>query len=879
MPALPVLPPNAFQTWVRVGAFALLYGLLTEVCVRFFSFNGSVSVVWLPAGLALVAVLVGGPRFLAGMIAGDAVAISLRGEPLGMALQIALGNAAAAWLGAWLLQGLPRFDKLLPSVRDYLSLLGLGGVTGSLFSALVGVTSLWIYGRIDIAAMWPTLLSWWAGDAIGVLLLAPLLLIWRAKPPSWSGAGNSARRRLEVFLMLAFAFLLGQIVFAGWFNDRQGLVAQSYWLFVLLALYTPRMGRHGIALILVMFASQGLAAALYGTGLFAGDVASTRLSNFWLYLGTLGVFGMVSASYFEQLRHVQTELAMQEAAYRSQFADNSAVLVLFELDGRVIDANDAALRFYGHSREAMLATNLYQISQRTSAEVRDSLQSTSSSAGGRFESRHALADGTVRDVVVSLSPVRMGDRFAMHCIIFDITDQKRAEAEIETLAFYDPLTRLPNRRLLLDRLQQALANSVRSGRKGALLFIDLDHFKTLNDAHGHEKGDMLLQQTGGRLKDCVRTGDTVARLGGDEFVIMLKDLQPLENAAATQVKVVAAKVLAALKQPYRLDNIEHHGSGSVGIALFGAHNDTVEELFKRADMALYEAKGMGRNAMRFFDPAMQATMTERAALESDLRRALQAGQFMLHYQPQVNAEGRFTGAEALVRWQHPTRGLVPPAEFIAVAESTGLIMPLGQWVLETACNRLADWAQSPKTAYLTVSVNVSARQFNQTDFVHDVLATLQRTGAPAHRLRMELTESMLVQDIDDIIAKMTRLKALGVGFSLDDFGTGYSSLSYLKLLPLDQLKIDQAFVRDLLTDPNDAAIAKTIVALGQSLGLAVMAEGVETAAQRDFLRGLGCMAYQGFYFGHPDTADVIERSVNTVPAPLGGDSRRIDLEL
>jgi diguanylate cyclase (GGDEF)-like protein len=489
--------------------------------------------------------------------------------------------------------------------------------------------------------------------------------------------------------------------------------------------------------------------------------------------------------------------------------------------------------------------------------------------------------GTVFPEWLTITAVKTDAGEVTHYVstLTDITQRKAAEEEIRHLAYYDPLTRLPNRRLLLDRLQQALANSVRSQRKGALLFIDLDHFKTLNDAHGHEKGDLLLQQTGVRLKDCIRGGDTVARLGGDEFVVMLKDLQTGDDAAAAQVKVVATKVLAALKQPYRLDNVEHHGSGSLGIALFGAQDDTVEELFKRADMALYEAKAMGRNALRFFDPAMQAAMAERASLEADLRRALQAGQFVLLYQPQVNAEGRFTGVEALVRWQHPTRGMVSPGQFIPLAESSGLIMPLGQWVLETACKQLAEWAESPKAAHLTVSVNVSARQFHQSDFVQEVLTALQHTGAPAHRLRMELTESMLVQDMDDIIAKMTRLKALGVGFSLDDFGTGYSSLAYLKLLPLDQLKIDQAFVRDLLTDPNDAAIAKTIVALGQSLGLSVMAEGVETLAQRDFLRKLGCTAYQGFFFGRPGTSDDIRRHVDTVPAPLGPISRRMDLEL
>ncbi|MFM6990588.1 MAG: MASE1 domain-containing protein, partial [Rhodoferax sp.] len=342
------------RTWLEVAAFALLYGLLTEVSVRFFSFNGSISVVWLPAGLALFALLAWGPHFVVGMLVGDLVAISLRGEPAGAAVMIALGNAGAAWVGAWLLNRQPGFDRLLRSLRDYLRVLGLAGVLGSLISALVGVTALWVFGGLGAQAVVPTLYSWWAGDAVGVLLLAPLLLIWRAKPPAWARPGSGRRQRLEAGLMLALAFVLGQIVFGNWASNVDGMVIKSFWPFVLLALYTPRMGRHGIAIILVMFAAQGLSAVLAGTGIFAGDIAATRLSNYWIYISALAIYGMVSASYFEQLRHVQSELAMQEAAYRSQFADNSAVLVLFEMDGKVIDANAAALRFYGYSRDQLL---------------------------------------------------------------------------------------------------------------------------------------------------------------------------------------------------------------------------------------------------------------------------------------------------------------------------------------------------------------------------------------------------------------------------------------------------------------------------------------------------------------------------------------------
>jgi diguanylate cyclase (GGDEF)-like protein/PAS domain S-box-containing protein len=433
----------------------------------------------------------------------------------------------------------------------------------------------------------------------------------------------------------------------------------------------------------------------------------------------------------------------------------------------------------------------------------------------------------------------------------DITSRKAAEDEINNLAFYDPLTGLPNRRLLIDRLRHALAASYRNKRHGALLFLDLDNFKTLNDTLGHDVGDLLLQGVAQRLAACVREGDTVARLGGDEFVAMLEDLSEGPIEAASQAEIVAEHILEVLNKPYQLAGNEHHSTPSIGVTLFADQKISIEELLKRADLAMYQAKGAGRNTVRFFDPEMQAVVTTRVELEASLREALLKQEFLLFYQPQVGGTGQLTGVEALVRWQHPQRGMVSPLEFIPLAEETGLILPLGRWVLETACRQLALWAARQETAQLTIAVNVSARQLHQRDFVDQVLAVLDHTGANPHRLKLELTESLLVDDVEGVIAKMTALKARGVGFSLDDFGTGYSSLSYLKRLPLDQLKIDQGFVRNILTDPNDAAIAKMVVALAESLGLAVIAEGVEIQAQSEFLAHLGCHAYQGYLYSRP----------------------------
>ncbi len=434
----------------------------------------------------------------------------------------------------------------------------------------------------------------------------------------------------------------------------------------------------------------------------------------------------------------------------------------------------------------------------------------------------------------------------------EVAERKQIEDQVRQLAFSDPLTGLPNRRMLMDRLEQALIAACRHGRQDALLFIDQDNFKTLNDTLGHDKGDLLLRQIATRLVACVRQGDTVARLGGDEFVVLLQDLSGNALQAGAQAQVVASKLLSTLGQPYELDGHGHHSTASIGVTLFGGtERESIEEPLKRAELAMYQAKAIGRNTLRFFEPEMQTTVTARAKLEAQLRQAVARKQFLLHYQPQAGSDSGTTGAEALVRWQHPERGLVLPGEFIAVAESSGLILPLGHWVLESACKQLAAWATRPGLAHLSMAVNVSARQMRQTDFVQEVISILESTGANPALLKLELTESVLVDNVEDIIVKMNALKAQGVGFSLDDFGTGYSSLAYLKRLPLDQLKIDEGFVRDVLVDPEDAAIAKMVVALADSLGLAVIAEGVETQAQRDFLAALGCSNYQGYLLGAP----------------------------
>jgi len=447
----------------------------------------------------------------------------------------------------------------------------------------------------------------------------------------------------------------------------------------------------------------------------------------------------------------------------------------------------------------------------------------------------------------------------------DITAQKNAEAEIHSLAFYDPLTGLPNRRLLLERIRHFIASGIRHDNYGAILFLDLDNFKTLNDTRGHDIGDLLLIEVANQLQGCVRDGDAVARLGGDEFIILLEGLSADIQQAATQAEGVAQKILEAIRRPVLLQGFDHHGSISIGIILFRGQELTEEELLKYADTAMYEAKSAGRNTLRFFDPVMQSKLESRMALDADLRLGLKERQFKLYYHIQVNHDLQAIGAEVLLRWQHPERGLIQPLDFIQLAEETGLILPIGQWVLETACECLEAWEGDPLTRELDLSVNVSARQFRQPDFVEQVRGTLARIGNDPKMLKLELTESMVLENVQDTSRKMRALKDIGVRFSMDDFGTGYSSLAYLTQLPFDQLKIDQSFVRNIGVKSTDEIIIQTIIGMGRNLGMQVIAEGVETEEQRTFLEQHNCHAYQGFLFGNPVHLAEFEQRLGQFP--------------
>ncbi len=546
-----------------------------------------------------------------------------------------------------------------------------------------------------------------------------------------------------------------------------------------------------------------------------------------------------------------------------------AVLIC-EDDGRIVFVNYNFIDVVKYDRGSLYAMSIYDL---VSADWRDHYRQEFAKILATSQRHvceiHLLGKGGGK-TPLELNAVLLPNG-RIYCSCRDISERKLAEHKIHQLAFYDALTGLPNRRLLLDRLHQALAASARNGLLGAVLFLDMDHFKVINDTRGHDIGDLLLIEVAKRLQSCLRDSDTVARQGGDEFVIVLM-LDADTDEAAAQAEFTADKIRRSLNQPYQLEGHTHHTTPSIGIVLFQGQVESVDDLLKYADAAMYQAKEAGRNLTRFYDPDMQAATEARGDLGEELHLALEKRQFRLEYQVQVDHSGNPVGAEALLRWEHPERGSIFPEQFISLAEESGLIVPIGLWVLQTACAQLKSWQHNPLTRELILAVNVSAKQFHQNDFIPQVQRVLQESGASPARLKLELTETVALENVMAVILKMNGLKSLGLSFAIDDFGTGHSSLQYLKRLPLDQIKIDQSFVRDITTDPDDAVIVQTIIAMTHALGMEVIAEGVETLAQREFLARHGCHTFQGFLFGKPMPIEQFDAWLDSAKVGGAGES-------
>lgn len=580
--------------------------------------------------------------------------------------------------------------------------------------------------------------------------------------------------------------------------------------------------------------------------------------KYWLFglmivVGSLLIFAASAiAAYWRESKRAATKLRIAATAFESQQG-----MLITDHNNRILQVNKALTDITGYAVTHLIGKNPRIFSSHRQDqdvvfydEMWKQINQNGSWEGEIWNRRE---NGSIFPALLSITAVRAPSGVVTNYVgtYYDISASKAAATKIEQLAFYDPLTRLPNRRLLMDRLQHALASATRNEGVGALLFIDVDNFKTLNDTLGHDIGDLLLEQAARRLESCVREADTVARLGGDEFVVLLENLSKVPIEAAAEAGAIGEKILDALNLSYTLNDHEYHITSSIGVTLLEDHLSGIDTLFKQADIAMYQAKKSGRNALRFFDQQMQENVNNRASLEIELRKAVELQQLVLYYQIQMDDSNQAIGAEVLIRWHHPERGWISPSQFIPLAEETGLIIAIGNWALNATCVQLSLWQQSPLTCNLVLAVNVSARQFRQSDFVSQVRAVIKHHAIDPKQLKFELTESMLLDNIENTIATIKALNAIGVKFSLDDFGTGYSSLQYLKRLPLSQIKIDQTFVRDLEVDSSDQAIVRTVISMAQSFGMDIIAEGVETEEQQDFLRAHGCKHYQGYLFGRP----------------------------
>lgn len=966
---------------VRLCVIASAYVLTGKFGLLIAEANAYITLLWLPSGIAVAALYRWGYTcwpavYIAALLTNLSV-----GAVFPLAAGIAVGNTAGPLLAVWLLRYM-RFRPTLERAYD-VGLLTLAGAIGMTLSAGGGVTNLFLHGAVLASGFKLAWVNWWLGDAIGVMLVSPLLVSINR-----SEIARLWQQRMEFLLWLLMSCVTVWLMF---FLFRNSLANATAIVFLLPLVIWAAM-RYSIAgaSFAVLCLSFVVTAAITVDNGSLQQVMHQGVLSLWLLMSLMMLTTLMIVGL--QAEHRHAEKALHESETRVRAIVDAALDAIITMDGNglITEFNPAAEHIFGYRKMNVIGRELaeiiippdYRVQHRRGLK-RFLGTGENKLFGHRLELEGMRADGSqfpieltitalklqgkplftgfIRDIsrrkldeqelsiaanafevdqgimvmdasriilrvnqaytrltgyrpeeVVGKPPASFiygqqdeafhaamqhalqrdrrwqgqlwdrrkdGDTYMQSLMISavtnasdevinyvasfsDITQHIEAEQQIRQLAYYDPLTSLPNRLLLLDRLGQAIVSAHRSGSHGALLFIDLDNFKTLNDTRGHDIGDLLLIEVGQRLLQCVRSEDTVARLGGDEFVVVLENLNALDSAASSIAEQVAEKIIQALGHAYDLQGQAYHTTPSIGISLFGAQSEKVEELLKRADTAMYQAKNAGRNTLRFYDPLIQAALEARSVLEAELRVALQQQNFQLEYQMQVDHQRRIVGAEVLLRWNHPQRGIIYPAQFIGLAEDTGLIVPVGLWVLENACAQLKKWEANPFTRDLQLAVNVSARQFRQADFAEQVQAIVVRSGMSPGRLKLELTESLVLDNVNDAIAKMAALKPIGIGFSIDDFGTGQSSLLYLKKLPLAQLKIDQSFVHDIATDPSDAVIVQTIIGMSKNLGLQVIAEGVESEEQLAFLLANGCLAYQGYLFGKPMPVEDFERHLS-----------------
>jgi len=861
--------PGFLKSAILWLTLAGLYFIAAKLGLSLAFEQANTSPVWPPTGIAIAAMVYFGLRASPGILLGAYIVNTMTGLPALLALSIAVGNTFEAIVVFYLLS---RFVVMYPFSRViHVTKFVVIVLLATLVSATVGVTSLALGGIIDwnvYGVLWST---WWLGDIVGGLIIAPLLLCWAKSDEN----EFSINQLIEALLITGVTFFCIELVFSNWFSIGEDNYPIAFIYLPISMWVAYRYMQKGATLYLITVSILAIYGTSQGYGPFVSESVNESLLLLQGFMGVMVIATLVLAASVDESKKANEKLIDSQSKLKSivdaqtsylKVAENELVLAenvfnksvqaifITDNNGIILRANSAFNKITGYSNAEIIGRDprFLRSGKHDKAffdELWHELLNEGSWQGEVWDRRK---NGEIFPTWQTMTAVRddQNQLIQFISIFSDISEKKLSEERIHHLAHYDIVTGLKNRAAFHDQLAKSISHADRQGHKLALLYLDLDNFKLINDASGHPVGDMLLKHIATRIKSMIRQEDTVARLGGDEFVILLVDINTIQDVA-----MVAEKVLLEMAKPVLLEHTEVVVTGSVGVSTFPMDARDADILLKNADVAMYRAKEKGRNNFQFYTAEMNAQAEERLQLESDMRKALVKNEFVLHFQPQVNLEtGRIIGCEALVRWQHPERGLIPPNIFIPVAEESGLIRQLGEWVLYTACMQQKKWHQSELYS-IRMAVNISGRQFISQQLIFEIQKIVTDTGIDPNKLELELTESTIMENVEENITVLQKLHDMGVQLSIDDFGTGYSSMAYLKRFPIDQLKIDQSFVRDIVTDADDAAIVNATTALGHNLNMHVIAEGVETLEQLQFLKNNGCDEIQGYYFSRPVTAD------------------------
>lgn len=842
-------------------AVALAYFITAKLGLMVPYKESVATLIWLPTGIAVGSIMrwgrIGIPAvFLASFL------VELTVLPVGASMLIAITNTLGPVLAAYLLQKF-NFNHHLHKQKDIVLMIVVA-LVGMSVCATGGMLSLYVTGLATSEKLSSIWFIWWLGDSLGVILALPLVLNIGRK-----GVFTCNNRCYQMLAWIILFVCIEFIIVSAVPDLNKQFILSMFVVLPMLIWASMSFGLVGGSFFVIILSSIAVWLTSHGSGNFYSHDLSEGVFSLWTFMVALVVTMLLISALQAERNLAHMTIRKNDKKLRSVIDGAFDAIVTIDSEGLLVEFNPAAERIFGYKKEDVLGKSMSELiipARYRNAHHAGHQEYKMSGIAHIFNQRIELvamrADGSEFPIELTLTAVTDNNLSLVTGFIRDISEQKKARQEIENFAYYDSLTSLPNRRLLADRYQHAISISQRSKTYCGLLFIDLDKFKILNDTKGHDVGDQLLIEVAKRIQNTVRAGDTVARLSGDEFVVILESLDPNASVAYQQASAIAQKLLADLKRSYHLSLLEFATTASIGVTLFNDNALTFDDHLRHADTAMYLSKDSGGNTYRFYDQLTQESIEKSFALETALREALAHKELYLNYQPIVNVDKQVVAAEVLLRWHHPTLGNVSPAEFIPIAEKSNLIIKIGHWVLEQACQQLKAWQASSALSQVKLSVNISAKQFLYMDFVQELRDMLAATAINPSLLKLELTETAVIDNIGDVVNKINILRQIGVGIALDDFGIGHSSLVYLKKLPVTQIKIDQSFVHDVLTDANDAAIIQMVLAVGKTIHCDIVAEGVEQVEQFQLLRDFGCNYFQGYYFSRPVDVASFEQLVS-----------------